>query len=107
GTAGATSPKGGVGGESGTTGTDDTIVATATTSAVSVAVGSSQTVSITFTPSDGRSITGFGVSGTLGLLPAGWSGPTTFTCKLVMAGSACVLNLSYSATAADSGSLVG
>ena len=106
GTGGATSPKGGVGGESGTAGTDDTIVANAASSSVSVAVGSSQTVSITFTSSDGRSITGFGVSGTLGLLPAGWSGPTTFTCKLVMAGSACVLNLTYAPTAPDSGSLV-
>ncbi|MGD0490964.1 MAG: hypothetical protein ABSC32_05400 [Steroidobacteraceae bacterium] len=106
GAGGAMSPKGGVGGEGGTTGTDDTIVATPSTSTVSVAVGSSQTVSITFTSSDGRSITGFGVSGSLGTLPAGWSGPTTFSCKLVMAGSACVLNLSYSPQAADSGSLV-
>jgi hypothetical protein len=106
GTGSTTSPKGGVGGESGTTGTDDTIVATPSSSSVSVAVGSSQTASITFTSSDGRSITGFGVSGTLGLLPAGWSGPTTFTCKLVMAGSACVLNLTYAPTAPDSGSFV-
>ena len=53
----------------------------AASSSVSVAVGSSQTVSITFTSSDGRSITGFGVSGTLGLLPAGWSGPTTASGK--------------------------
>ncbi|HEY3850881.1 MAG TPA: hypothetical protein VGL87_07930 [Steroidobacteraceae bacterium] len=106
GTGSTTSPKGGVGAESGTTGTDDTVIATPSSSSVSVAVGSSQTASITFTSSDGRSITGFGVSGTLGLLPAGWSGPTTFTCKLVMAGSACVLNLTYAPTAADSGSLV-
>lgn len=106
GTGSATSPKGGVGGESGTAGTDDTIVATPASSSVSVAVGSSQTASITFTSSDGRSITGFGVSGSLGVLPAGWSGPTTFTCKLVMAGSACVLNLTYAPTAADSGSLI-
>jgi hypothetical protein len=106
GTGSTTSPNGGVGGESGTTGTDDTIVATPSSSSVSVAVGSSQTASISFTSSDGRSITGFGVSGTLGLLPAGWSGPTTFTCKLVMAGSACVLNLTYAPTAPDSGSFV-
>jgi hypothetical protein len=71
-----------------------------------VAVGASQTTSIAFTSSDGRSITGFGISASLSLLPAGWSGPTTFTCKLVMAGSACVLNLTYAPTAADSGSLV-
>lgn len=100
-----TSPKGGVGGESGTTGTDDTIIVTPSTSSISVAVGTNQTVSITFTSSDERAITGFGVSGTLGL-PAGWSGPTTFTCALVMTGSACVLNLTYSPTAPDSGSLV-
>jgi hypothetical protein len=106
GTGSTTSPPGGVGGESGTTGTDDTIVATPSTSGASVAVGSSQTVSITFTSSDGRSITGFGISATLSMLPAGWSGPTTFTCKLVMAGSACVLNLTYAPTAPDSGSFV-
>jgi hypothetical protein len=101
-----TSPKGGVGGESGTTGTDDSVVATPSTSSVSVAVGSNQTVSITFASSDGRSITGFGISGSLGTLPTGWSGPANFTCKLVMAGSACVLNLTYAPTATDSGSLV-
>jgi hypothetical protein len=101
-----TSPKGGVGGESGTAGTDDTVVATPSTSSVSVAVGSNQTISITFASSDGRSITGFGISGSLGTLPTGWTGPTNFTCKLVMAGSACVLNLTYAPKATDSGSLV-
>ncbi len=111
GTAGAgggntTSPKGGVGGESGTAGTDDTVVATPSTSSVSVAVGSNQTISITFASSDGRSITGFGISGSLGTLPTGWTGPANFTCKLVMAGSACVLNLTYAPMATDSGSLV-
>jgi hypothetical protein len=101
-----TSPKGGVGGESGTTGTDDTVIATPSSSSVSVAVGSNQTVSITFASSDGRSITGFGISGSLSTLPTGWSGPTAFTCKLVMAGSACVLNLTYAPTATDSGSII-
>lgn len=104
-TGGATSPKGGVGAEAGTTGSDDTVVATASNPSVSAAVGASQTVSITFTSSDGLAISGFGVSGTLGSLPAGWSGPATFSCKLVMAGSGCVLNLTYAPTAADSGSL--
>ncbi len=104
--ASTTSPKGGVGGESGTTGTDDSVVATPSTASVSVAVGSNQTVSITFASSDGRSITGFGISGSLGTLPTGWTGPATFTCKLVMAGSACVLDLTYAPTATDSGSLV-
>ncbi|HEX4152371.1 MAG TPA: hypothetical protein VHY75_09220 [Steroidobacteraceae bacterium] len=102
----ATSPVGGVGTESSTTGTDDTVVATASSVSVSVEVGSSQITSITFTSSDGLAITGFGITGTLGVLPAGWSGPSTFTCKLVMAGSACVLDLTYAPTALGSGSLV-
>ena len=106
GSGSGTSPKGGVGGESGTAGTDDTVVATPSVPSLSVTVGASQTVSISFTSSDGLAITGFGVSGTLGTLPAGWSGPATFTCKLVMAGSGCVLNLTYAPSAPDSGSLV-
>jgi hypothetical protein len=106
GTGTPTSPKGGVGGESGTAGTDDTIVATSSTPSIAVAVGASQTASITFTSSDGLAITGFGISGTLGTLPAGWSGPSTFTCALVATGSGCVLNLTYAPTALDSGVLV-
>ena len=106
GTGSTTSPPGGVGRESGTAGTDDSIVATPASASVSVAVGSSQTASVTFTSSDGLAITGFGINGTLGVLPSGWSGPSTFTCKLVMAGSACVLNLTYAPTAAAAGSLV-
>lgn len=95
----------GVGGESGITGTDDTVVATPSVAGVMVAVGASQTISIAFTSSDGLAITGFGISGTLGTLPAGWSGPATFTCALVIAGSGCVLNLTYAPTALDSGTL--
>ncbi len=106
GTGTPTSPKGGVGGEAGTEGTDDTIVATSSTPSLAVAVGASQTASITFTSSDGLAITGFGISGTLGTLPAGWSGPSTFTCALVATGSGCVLNLTYAPTALDSGVLV-
>ena len=106
GTGTATSPKGGVGGESGTAGTDDAVVATASTTNIATAVGASQSASITFTSSDGLAITGFGISGTLGVLPAGWSGPGTFTCALVATGSGCVLNLTYAPTAPDSGVLV-
>jgi hypothetical protein len=106
GTGGGSTVKPGVGGESGISGSNDSVVATASVSgAVSVVTGASQTVSITFTSSDGLAITGFGVSGTLGTLPAGWSGPGTFTCALVSAGSGCVLNLTYSPTALDSGTL--
>jgi hypothetical protein len=102
---GGTGPVGGVGGEGGTQGTDDTVIAAPSTSPVSVAVGASQTVSVTFNSSDGLAITGFGISGSLGTLPAGWSGPRTFTCPLVATGSGCVLNLTYAPTAADSGTV--
>lgn len=106
GTGGGTgaSPPGGVGGEGGTTGTDNTVVATPSVAGVVVATGANQTVSITFTSSDGLAITGFGISGS-GALPAGWSGPGTFTCALVTAGSGCVLNLNYAPVAIDSGTL--
>jgi hypothetical protein len=103
---GTTSPTGGIGGEPGTYGTDDTVIATSSTPSVAATVGASQTLSVTFTSSDGLAITGFGVSGSLGTLPAGWSGPGTFTCPLVTAGSGCVLNLTYAPTAVGSGTLV-
>ena len=100
-----TVPKGGVGSESGTTGADDTVVATPNTLAVSVTVGASQTVSITFNSSDGLPTTGFGISASLGALPAGFSGPAQFSCALVQTGSDCVLNLTYAPSAPDSGTL--
>jgi hypothetical protein len=102
---GGTTPVGGVGGEGTTQGTDDTVIAASSTSLVSVAVGASQTVSVTFNSSDGLATTGFGVSGSLSTLPAGWSGPATFTCPLVSTGSGCVLNLTYAPTATDSGTI--
>src|ERR1700722_17277476 len=103
---GGTGPVGGVGGEGGTQGQDDTVIAAASTSLMSVAVGTSQTLSVTFNSSDGLATTGFGISGSLGtLLPAGWSGPAAFTCPLVSTGSGCVLNLTYAPTATDSGTL--
>jgi hypothetical protein len=106
GTGGGGTGTGGVGGESGVTGSNDSVVATPSIAGiVSVVSGSTQTVSVTFTSSDGLAITGFGISASLGTLPSGWSGPTTFTCTLVSAGSGCVLNLTYAPTAVDSGTL--
>src|SRR3984885_9868788 len=101
---GGGAPIGPIGG-GGPAGSTDVIVATPSDSAVSVAVGAAQTVSITFTSNDGNSITGFGVSGTLATLPAGWSGPGSFSCASVSTGSGCVLNLSYAPTAVGSGTL--
>jgi uncharacterized lipoprotein len=94
-----------ISGTPGPTGTNDLVVATASVAGVmSVAVGAAQTVSITFTSSDGNAITGFGVTSGA-TLPAGWSGPSSFTCASVSSGSGCVLNLTYAPTAVASGTL--
>lgn len=98
--------KPGVGGESKINGADDSVDATPSVAGVSVATGASQTISITFASSDGLAMTGFDISGSLGNLPAGWSGPSTFGCSLVSTGSGCVLNLTYAPTAVGSGTLV-
>lgn len=105
GSSGTTSPPG-FSGAGGISGTDDSVVATASTSNLAVVVGATQTLSITFASSDGHTMTGFSVSGTLGgSLPTGWSGPTSFVCAAVNTGSSCVLNLTYAPTAVDSGNL--
>jgi hypothetical protein len=95
-----------IAGGGGLTGSIDSVVATASVGgAVSASVGGSRTLSITYTSSDGNAITGFGISNSLGTLPPGWTGPTSFTCALVSTGSGCVLNLTFTPTAAASGSL--
>lgn len=81
---------------SGTTvvGSANTVAATASVAGtLAVAAGSAQTISVTFTASDNQSITGFGLSDTT--LPAGWSGPTNFTCASVTSSNGCVLTLTY------------
>jgi hypothetical protein len=102
---GGGAPIGPIGG-GGPAGSTDVIVATPSDSAVSVAIGATQTVSITFTSNDGNAISGFAVSGTLATLPAGWSGPGSFSCASVSTGSGCVLNLTYAPTAVASSTLV-
>src|SRR3984885_4254976 len=87
----------------GTTGTKDTVVATPSLpGTVSVTAGASQTVSVTFTSSDGRPIHGLAISSTA--LPADWSGTDGYSCTLVGNGSSCVLNLTYPPAATDHGS---
>ncbi len=88
------------------TGSNDAVVATSQAAGtVSVAVGAARTIGISFNSNDGNPISGFGVSGTLATLPAGWSGPANFVCATVNAGSGCVLYLTYAPVAADSGAL--
>jgi hypothetical protein len=95
-----------IGGGSGPTGSTDSVVGTPSVAGtVSVIVGVKRTISITFTSSDGRAISGFGISGSLGTLPAGWSGPATFACTSVSTGSGCVLNLTFAPVAVGSGTL--
>ncbi len=85
-------------------GTHDSIVATPPNPLVSVEVGTTQTVSVTFTSSDGRTITGFALSSAAGAaLPAGWTAPGSFACSTVSTGSGCVLNLTFTPTVYEVG----
>ena len=85
---------------------DNTIVATpSSTSDIQVIAGSSTPYSITFTTSDGKTATNLSISSGLSSLPAGWTGPTSFTCASVSTGSGCVLNLAYAPTAHGGGTL--
>ncbi len=93
-------------GAGGVSGTNDSVIATPSVAGtVSVLTGANQTVSIVFTSSDGRPTTGFAITGSLGALPAGWSGPSSFVCASVSTGNDCVLNLTFAPTAAGSGML--
>jgi hypothetical protein len=103
-TAPVTPPKAGPGG-GGVTGSDNKVSATASVGAVSVVVGASQTISVTFTSTDGLPISGFSVYGSLGALPAGWSAPSSLTCANVGPGSGCVLTLTYAPAAVETGTL--
>src|SRR5579871_5758143 len=101
---GATGPVGFSGAAGGMSGSKDTVVAIPSVpGTVSVTAGASQMVSVTFTSSDGLPIHGLEISSTT--LPADWSGTDDYGCTLVGAGSSCVLNLTYSPAAAESGSL--
>jgi hypothetical protein len=92
------------GGSGGLNGTDDSVVATSSIAGtVSIVVGASQTVSVTFNSSDGLAISGFAMSGTT--FPAGWSGPGSFGCASVSTGSGCVVNLTFAPVAVGSGTL--
>jgi len=104
GNGGKATPGGFSGAAGGTAGTKDTVVVTPSVpGTVSVTAGSSQTISITFTSSDGRPMRGLELTGTA--LPADWSGTENYACTLIGAGSSCVLNLTYAPKAAESGSL--
>jgi hypothetical protein len=100
-----TPPKTGPIGGSGTGGIHNDVAATASVGVLSVALGASQTISITFTSADGLPITAFSVYGSLGTLPAGWSAPSSLTCANVGPGNGCVLTLTYTPTVIETGTL--
>lgn len=87
-------------------GTHDAVTATSTPAdQVTVVTEASRTVSIIFNSDDGRLITGFGISGSPGMLPPGWTGPANFSCDAISVGSSCILNLTYAPTAVENGTL--
>jgi hypothetical protein len=65
-----------------------------------VNVGTSNLVTVTFTTDDGNPATALNVTAGLSPLPAGWSGPGTFTCATFSTGTGCLLELTYAPTAA-------
>lgn len=94
----------GNGGPAAPAGTGNTVTATPSIGGtVSVAVGASETITVTFNSSDGRPVRGLAISDTT--LPAGWSGIDEYSCTQVDAGNSCVVNLTYSPTAPATGSV--
>ena len=79
-------------------------IVTTTSGATQVAVGSSAAVSVTFTTNDGTAATGLSVTGGLSPLPAGWTGPASFSCASVSSGNGCMLTFAYKPKAIASGS---
>jgi hypothetical protein len=92
------------GGGGGNPGTDGVVATPSSAGVFKVAIGSNQTLSITFTSADGNTLSGLAINGSLATLPAGWKGPTTFGCQSVSTGSGCVLNLTYTPTTVGPGS---
>jgi hypothetical protein len=86
--------------------THDNAVATVSpTGTVSTLVNGSQAVTITFTTDDGNTAGPLSVTSGLTNLPSGWSGASSFTCSSISTGSGCTLSVTYSPTAAASGTL--
>ena len=71
---------------------------------VTAASGGSQTLSIPFNASESGALANLTVTG-LTELPAGWSGPSTFSCATVSTGNGCLLTLTFTPTTAVSGTL--
>jgi hypothetical protein len=84
---------------------DNVVAMPSTTDVLSVAVGFSTTFTVTFITDDRAPATDLSITAGLSALPAGWSGPTSFTCATVSTGSGCMLNLTYHPTSPGSGTV--
>jgi hypothetical protein len=101
-----TPPKAGPVGGGGAPGDHNDVSATASVGGtLVVAVGASQTITVSFTSSDGAALSAFSAYGSLGAFPAGWSSPSSLTCGIVGPGSGCVMTLTYAPTAVETGTL--
>ena len=88
--------------------TNDDVVGTASPSGqINAVVGAgSQPVSVTFTTNDARPATALVLTTSLATLPSGWSSTdSSFACSGVAGGNACQLPLTYTPSAAGSGTL--
>ena len=85
----------------------NSVIATATPAGQIVAVlTGSQTVSVNFTTDDANPATNLVVTpANLTSLPAGWTGPATFTCATLSTGNGCQLSLTYAPTQIGSGTV--
>jgi hypothetical protein len=85
---------------------NDNVVATPSPAGqIAVVTGGTSSVGITFTTDDGQPATNLLITAGLSPLPAGWSGPASFTCASVSTGSGCLLNLTYAPSTIASGTL--
>ncbi len=88
--------------------TQNHVIATTTPAGQIVAVigGAGQTVKVNFTTDDTNPATNLAVTpANLTSLPAGWTGPATFTCPKVSTGNGCELSLTYAPTQTASGTV--
>jgi hypothetical protein len=85
-------------------GNHNKVSASASVDSLTVAVGTTQTVIVTFTSNDTMPITAFSAYASSGTLPAGWSAPS-LTCATVAPGRGCVLILNYAPVAVESHTL--
>lgn len=89
----------------GSDGTDNSVAVTRSISGTIAALanGGSQDVAFSFNSDDGRVLSDLTITDGLSTLPAGWSGPASFSCGAVSTGNGCTLTLAYAPTMASNG----